>query len=148
SASKAISSNMARDPSLSRRWQHRAMSAPPGSLPLAVLTGLVARVRATPKKTEKGALIANALGQAPGPDAALLALYLTGSLAQGRIGVGWSAVQAALRAAPAAAVATEEPLALADLDRAFDLLAAERGEGSLERRARVLHGLFARTREE
>jgi DNA ligase-1 len=110
-------------------------------MPLAALTGLVDRVRATSKKTEKVALIAAVLGEARGRDAELLAMYLTGSLPQGRIGVGWSAIQAAMAAAPAA---EGEPLALGDLDRAFDTLAAERGAGSGERRARTLHTLFAR----
>ena len=113
-------------------------------MPLAALTGLVDRVRATTKKTEKVALIAEALKQGRGLDVALLAMYLTGSLPQGRIGVGWSAIQAAMAGAPAS---EGEPLALLDLDRAFDALAAEGGAGSGERRARTLHSLFARARE-
>src|SRR5436305_8061603 len=103
---------------------------------LSALTGLVDRVRATTKKTEKVALIAEVLTQARGPDVALLAMYLTGSLPQGRIGVGWSAIQAATTGV--AAAAEGEPLTLDDLDRAFDALAAERGAGSGERRARTL----------
>jgi DNA ligase-1 len=112
-------------------------------MPLAALTALVDRVRATSKKTEKAALIAETLAQARGRDAELLALYLTGALPQGRIGVGWSAVHGVMsEAAPAG-----EPLTLADLDRAFDALAAEKGAGSAERRTRMLHALFARARE-
>jgi DNA ligase-1 len=120
------------------------MTPAPSLLPFAVLTGLVDRVRATSRKTEKVALIAEVLAQARGRDAELLAMYLTGSLPQGRIGVGWSAIQAVLAGPPAAG---GEPLSLADLDRAFDALAAERGAGSGERRARALRALFERARE-
>ena len=120
------------------------MTLPTSGMPLAALTGLVDRVRATTKKTEKVALIAAVLEEARGRDAELLAMYLTGALPQGRIGVGWSAVQAVMAGSPAAEV---EPLALGDLDRTFDTLAAERGAGSGERRARTLHALFARARE-
>jgi ATP-dependent DNA ligase I len=115
-------------------------------MPLAALTGLVDRVRATTKKTEKVALIAEVLQQARGPDVPLLAMYLTGALPQGRVGVGWSAVQAAM-AGSGSAPADGEPLTLLDLDRAFDALAAERGARSGERRARALRALFARARE-
>src|ERR1700682_432808 len=117
------------------------MTAPSSGMPLSALTGLVDRVRATTRKTEKVALLAEVLKQGRGPDVALLAMYLTGSLPQGRIGVGWSAIQAAMAGAPAG---DGEPLALEDLDRAVDALAAERGAGSGERRARTLHALFAR----
>src|SRR5262249_37345901 len=140
SASKAISVNIGGIRVYRGRWQHRAMSEP-SELPLAVLTGLVERVRATSRKTEKVALIAEALRQAPGEDAALLAMFLTGALRQGRIGVGWSAIEAALGGSP---VAGDWPLTLGDLDRAFDTLAGERGAGSVERRGRALRGLFAR----
>jgi len=122
-------------------WDMTAAS--PGAT-LAELTSLVERVRATSKKTEKVALIADGLRQARGPDAALVAMYLTGSLPQGRIGVGWRLVQTVMTETP---VPAGEALSLADLDRAFDALAAERGEGSAQRRARVLHDLVARARE-
>src|SRR5438477_7081655 len=123
--------------------EYRTMT-PSSGLPFSALTDSVERVRATSKKTEKVALIADLMRQARGPDAALVAMYLTGTLPQGRIGVGWSAIQAVMTASPAPA---GETLGLADLDRAFDALAAERGAGSAERRGRILHGLFVRARE-
>ncbi|HET6899272.1 MAG TPA: ATP-dependent DNA ligase, partial [Vicinamibacteria bacterium] len=103
-------------------------------LPLAALTALVERVRATSKKNEKVGLIADVLRQARGREAELLAMYLTGTLPQGRIGLGWSAVHAALEAAPPP---RDEPLALLEVDRAFEALAGERGAGSGERRTRA-----------
>jgi DNA ligase 1 len=111
---------------------------------LAALTSLVDRVRATSKKGEKVALIAAVVAQSRGRDSELLAMYLTGALPQGRIGVGWSAIQTVMAAAPGAG---GDPLALADLDRAFEALAAERGAGSAERRGRVLASLFSRAGE-
>jgi DNA ligase-1 len=120
------------------------MSAPPSGLPLSVLTTLVDRLRATSKKLEKVALIADVLGQARGREAELLAMYLTGSLPQGRIGLGWSTIRAAGEDAPPT---RGEPLALVDVDAAFAALAAERGAGSLDRRARLLRALFERASE-
>ena len=67
-------------------------------IPLSALTALVERVRATSKKTEKVALIADVLRPARGREAELLAMYLTGALPQGRIGLGWSTIHAASRA--------------------------------------------------
>lgn len=113
------------------------MSAP-GSL--AALTDLVARVRATSKKLEKVALIAALLRQVRGREVELLALYLTGSLPQGRIGVGSSALQNALVDTPAQG----EPLTLVDVDAVLESIARERGTGSAERRARALRALVER----
>ena len=59
--------------------------------------------RATTKKTEKVALIAALLQQAREREIELLALYLTGTLAQGRIGIGYRGLQAAMPSGPASA---------------------------------------------
>jgi DNA ligase-1 len=118
---------------------------PPAGLPLSALTALVERVRATSKKNEKIGLIADVLRQARGREAELLAMYLTGALPQGRIGLGWSTIHAALEGAPPP---RDEPLALLDVDRAFGALAGERGAGSAERRTRTLRGLLERARED
>src|SRR5258706_460801 len=117
----------------------------PSGLPLSALTALVERVRATSKKNEKVGLIADVLRQARGREAELLAMYLTGALAQGRIGLGWAAIHAALEGAPPP---QGDPLALVDVDGAFEGLAAEGGAGSAERRTRALRALMARARED
>jgi DNA ligase-1 len=99
----------------------------------------VARVRATPRKTEKVALIAELLRQTRERETELAALYLTGALPQGRIGVGWRTIEGAFegpRSGP--------PLELADVDRAFDEIAAAKGPGSAQRRTAALQGLVAR----
>ncbi|HVO11171.1 MAG TPA: ATP-dependent DNA ligase [Vicinamibacteria bacterium] len=109
----------------------------------ARLVEQVARVRATSKRTEKVALIAELLRQAQGRDIELVALYLTGSLPQGRIGLGWRTIQPALPTGPAAG----EPLTLPAVDEALGTIAAQAGAGSAERRLRVLRSLFERTDE-
>ena len=107
---------------------------------LAALVALVGRVRATTKKTEKVALIAELLRQARDREIEILALYLTGSLRQGRIGIGWRSLQAAMLEGPAVG----EPLTLVGLDEALAELAKEKGQGSAERRTRGLRALFER----
>jgi DNA ligase-1 len=102
------------------------------------LVDLVGRVRATSKKGEKVALIADFLRQTRGLEAELAALYLTGSLRQGRIGVGWRTIEGAMAAGPAVG----EPLTLARLDEVLGAVASETGAGSAERRSRLLHGLL------
>ena len=104
---------------------------------------LVSRVRATSKKNDKVGLIADALRQARGREIELLALYLTGALAQGRIGIGYRTLQAAMPSGPAAG----EPLTLERVDEALGEIAGIAGAGSTERRARALHGLLERTDE-
>ena len=69
-------------------------------MPRAILGGgngrlveLVGRVRATLRRGQKVELIADLLRQARGRETALLALYLTGTLPQDRVGVGWKALE-------------------------------------------------------
>ena len=104
----------------------------------ARLVELVGRVRATAKKGEKVALIADFLGQTRERETELAALYLTGTLPQGRIGVGWKSLEPALPSGPARG----EPLTLARLDEALSAAAAETGPGSAERRLRPLRAVL------
>jgi DNA ligase-1 len=108
---------------------------------LSHLVDRVGRVRATPKKGEKVALLADLLRQTEGRETALAALFLTGTLPQGKIGLGWRTIQAATSDAPASGA----PLTLLDVDRAFDAIAADAGAGSTERRVQALRALFERT---
>jgi DNA ligase-1 len=111
---------------------------------LSGLVECVGRVRATPRKLEKVALLADVLRQTRGREAELAALYLTGSLPQGRIGVGWSTVHAALSAAPVGG----EPLTLLDVDRMCEAVVGESGAGSAGKRMAAVRGLFARASAE
>ena len=107
------------------------------------LVDLVQRVRATSKRTEKVALIAELLRQTSGRETELAALYLTGALPQGRIGLGWRTLQPALPSGPAVG----EPLTLLRVDEALGSVAAETGPGSAERRLRILRALFEQADE-
>ena len=126
---------------------------------LSTLVECVDRVRATPRKTEKVALLADLLRPARGREAELAALYLTGTLPQGRIGLGWRSLQSAMTDSPTpgprsgpsderrgihSRAADDERLTLADVDRMCDAVAGEHGAGSGERRMQALHALFAR----
>jgi DNA ligase-1 len=109
----------------------------------ARLVELVGRVRATPKKGEKVALIADLLRQTRGRETELLAFYLTGTLPQGRIGVGWKTLEPAMPSGPAVGA----PLTLDRVDEALSSVAAETGPGSGERRLRSLRALLESTDE-
>jgi DNA ligase-1 len=107
---------------------------------LGRLVALVERVRATTRKLEKTALIAEFLRQTTGRETELAALYLTGALPQGRVGIGHQTVRAAAPDGPAAG----EPLTLAEVDRVFESLATNEGAGSTDRKRRALRELLGR----
>jgi DNA ligase-1 len=107
------------------------------------LVELVASVRATSRKTEKVALIADFLEQTEGRATALAALYLTGTLPQGRIGIGWQTLRVARPEGPPSGA----PPTLADVDDAMDAVARESGPGSADRKLRALRGLLERADE-
>ena len=109
----------------------------------AHLVELVQRVRATTRKGEKVALIAQLLRQTHGRETGLAALYLSAALPQGRIGLGWRTLQPALATGPARG----EPLTLAGVDQSLGAVAEETGPGSAERRLRLLRALFERADE-
>ncbi|HJT22628.1 MAG TPA: ATP-dependent DNA ligase [Nitrospira sp.] len=107
---------------------------------LAQVVQAVSSIRATPRKSEKIRLLADVLRQARGREIELVALYLSGSLPQGKIGVGWNLIHDAMSDGGVVA----DPLALLDVDDAFSRIAAEQGAGSQERRAAELRRLFVR----
>jgi DNA ligase 1 len=133
------------------------------SLPLSDLVATSAAVRATSSRLEKRRLMAALFARLGPADLALAVSYLAGEIPQGRLGVGWKAVGSALdraQAAPDAEVETAqahlsltlslpeaavEPLTLAELDRAFQRLAENRGAGSARRATEILVGVFRRT---
>ncbi|GIW53600.1 MAG: hypothetical protein KatS3mg082_0004 [Nitrospiraceae bacterium] len=110
------------------------------AMQLARLVEVVAKVRATTKKTEKVALLAEFLRRTQGKETELAALYLSGALPQGKIGVGWRMIQEATGEGPACG----EPLTLTDVDQVFEAVAADRGAGSTERKIGMLRRLFER----
>ena len=124
---------------------------------LARLVAAVEQVRATSKKSEKIRILADTLRATQAPETALAAMYLSGSLLQGKIGIGWNLIQQSLQEAPSFSSThpgvlrsvpfpnlTGAPLTLTDVHQALDRMAAERGTGSTERRIAELTRLFGR----
>jgi len=107
---------------------------------LARLVEVVGNVRATTKKTEKITLLAEFLRQTQGKETELAALYLSGSLPQGKIGIGWRIIEAALVDGPPSG----EPLTLLAVDQLLGAIAADQGSGSAERKIRELRHVFER----
>jgi ATP-dependent DNA ligase I len=109
---------------------------------LAELVGTSARVSATSSRLAKVREIARLLGALPPQEIGTAVSYLAGELPQGRIGVGYAALQAAVAAAGRAA---EQPtLSVEQTQRQIGELAAIRGGGSAARRGAALSDLFSR----
>jgi DNA ligase 1 len=112
---------------------------------LAELVRASLAVASTPARLEKIALLA-AILRALGPAERRAGVsWLAGDLPQGRIGVGWAALRAALGASPPAGAPS---LSIAEVDAAFGQVADARGSGSAARRGRLLADLLARATEE
>ncbi len=117
------------------------------SLPFAQLVDASAALAQTRSRKRKTAIVAELLAPLNDHDAYLAACYLTGTLAQGRIGIGYRTVQAHLHGD--ADKRTEDALlTLADLHETLDHLAALRGAGSQAARGEVLRTLGARLRDD
>lgn len=98
------------------------------------------RVGATRGRLEKIGLIADCLRRAGPGEVEAAAAFLAGEPRQGRIGVGYSGLRAALPEHAASATA----LTVAEVDSALDRFAAVKGAGSTAARRKLLTGLFER----
>lgn len=107
---------------------------------LSRLVETSAAVAATRSRLTKVAHLRDLLKSASGPDIGLVTHYLSGELPQGRIGVGPALIRKVL---PVAA-ADVSVLTLADLNVAFDTIAAISGSGANARRHAELEALLAR----
>jgi ATP-dependent DNA ligase I len=96
-------------------------------------------VAATRSRREKIALLGECLRDA-GDEVAIATGFLAGQPRQGRIGVGWVSVQAALEAS----AAPSPSILLGEVDDALTTLAGESGPGSTGRRNALLRSLFER----
>lgn len=109
---------------------------------LETLVSASEAVQATPKRRQKVGRLAECLRSA-GQDAAICVAFLCGDLRQGKLGIGYSTLQAA-RPERAAEHAT---LTLGEVDAEFEALVHTQGKGSKTERARRLHQLLARGTE-
>src|SRR5215468_9240596 len=85
-------------------------------------------------------LLAGCLRRAVADEIEIAAAWLSGELRQGRIGIGY----AALRAAMAEAGAPAPSLDIRDVDAALDRISKLRGSGSAAERLQLLRELFVR----
>lgn len=105
---------------------------------LATLVATSQRVGASRARSTKIRELATFLGSLAAEELTLATRYLTGETPQGRIGIGYASLTAAMESAAAAPVLT-----LTQVDRHLAQLAALRGAGSGTRRGQLLRTLFA-----
>lgn len=113
-------------------------------LTLADVVQTSARVAAATARLEKIRLLADCLRACAPAEITIAVHYLSGSLPQGRIGVGAAILGALHHTAPAA----EATLTLGDVDAAFSRLAHAVGPGAAGTRKNLLAALFARATPE
>ncbi len=119
------------------------MTAGSPSLPLIQLVEISNRVSALSGRKAKVDVLASLLKRVNGSDLETAIIMLTGSLRQGRIGLGPAAI-AEVRATPAAETAH---LTLHDVEQTFERIALTKGTGSARIKADALRTLFERTTE-
>jgi DNA ligase 1 len=108
---------------------------------LAHLVDASERVAATPARLAKIRALAECLRSLPPEEIETAVLYLSGDIAQGRMGVGF----AALKEASAAGGADLATLTIGEVDSALGAIASIRGTGSAELRRQALRALLARS---
>jgi DNA ligase-1 len=124
-------------PEFDERRPSQAAHKQDGGMLLADLVATSGAVAATRARSAKVAALADLLARV-GPDEVVPAVaMLTGVPHQGRIGVGWRTMTA-IDVPPAGTPA----LAVADVDRTLDEIAACAGTGSAGARTRLLSGLL------
>ncbi|HHV21926.1 MAG TPA: ATP-dependent DNA ligase [Propionibacterium sp.] len=109
---------------------------------LAILVAASAEVAGTRSRRAKITALAAVLRELPLERVGQAAAYLSGSIPQGRLGVGWRGL--AQLPPPAA----EPTLTLAAVERVFTELVRTSGEGSAGRRARLVTELFGSATQE
>jgi ATP-dependent DNA ligase I len=105
----------------------------------AALVRVSDQVAATPSRLAKIRALADFLRPLASEEIEVALPCLSGDIRQGKLAVGYAALQAA-RASAAGAPS----LTLRDVDAAFAALKQVKGKGAAERRAALLHELFAR----
>ncbi len=112
---------------------------------LSELAGTSASVAAVSGRLEKIARLAGLLKRLTPEEVPIAIAFLSGTLRQGRIGVGSAAIRAAHDVPPA----ETQSLTIEDVDRVFEDLGTIAGAGSMRVRQERLRALFiAATREE
>ncbi len=100
------------------------------------------RIASTTRRLEKTDYLAALLRRLTPDEVEIVVPFLSGSVRQGRIGIGYARMREAV-----ATPAGEATLQIADVDRALDEFASVKGAGSEQRRQEILRSLFARATE-
>jgi DNA ligase-1 len=108
------------------------------------LVAVSERVAATAGRNDKANQLADVLRRIDRSEIPFVVAALSGRTRQGRIGIGYAAIRAALDLAKRPDALGAEPLTLLDVDRAFDELAIVKGRGSAQARVHILTDLFSR----
>src|SRR3954467_7284218 len=111
---------------------------------LQELVDAAASVGSTRSRLQKNATLAELLRHMRGDEIAIGVAYLSGSLLQGRIGLGW----AALAAARSSVAAEHASLDLTDVNEAFGQIARSSGAGAVRARAQQLTQLLGRATDD
>jgi DNA ligase-1 len=110
---------------------------------LSSLVSTSAQVAATSGRLAKIKQLADLLKQARPEEIELVIAYLSGSIRQAKVGVGWASLQTA-RGEPAQTPTIE----IRDVDLTLDLVANTSGKGSARAKTKQLRDLFARATAE
>ena len=110
---------------------------------LSALVATSSQVAATSGRLAKITLLADLLKQA-GPDEVELAIaYLSGTIRQSKVGVGWATLQKAK-----SHVGTSARLQIQDIDQTLETISKTAGQGSAAVKQRLLDDLFSRATAE
>ena len=110
---------------------------------LSALVATSSQVAATSGRLAKITLLADLLKQA-GPDEVELAIaYLSGTIRQSKVGVGWATLQKAK-----SHVGTSAHLHIQDIDQTLETISKTAGQGSAAVKQRLLGDLFSRATAE
>jgi DNA ligase 1 len=99
-------------------------------------------VSSTTKRLEKVDLLAGLLNELSPEEAEIAVPFLSGTTRQGRIGIGYSSIRAAMSAPTA-----NPSLEIIDVDRTLDQVASVQGSGSERQKRELLGSLFTRATE-
>ena len=107
---------------------------------LAAVAAMSRRVAETRGRRDKIELLATLLSEARPEEIEIAAAYLSGTVRQEKLGLGWATLQSAMPEAAAASGTVE----LTEVDAALGGIARASGKGSAGERQRLLRGLLER----
>ncbi|OLC44835.1 MAG: ATP-dependent DNA ligase [Gemmatimonadetes bacterium 13_1_40CM_3_65_8] len=101
------------------------------------------KVASTSGRLAKTKLLAELLKQAAPDEIETVIAYLSGTIRQAKVGVGWATLEAARSSPP-----RESVLTIQDVDNTLDLVANASGKGSAATKTKLLRELFGRATEQ